>query len=816
MDLAGLLVGQSLDHFQIDGLVGGGGMGAVFRGRDLRLNRTVAIKVIPSAKRDAETLRRFRVEAQSAAKLDHPNIARVYDVGETDLWNYIVFEFIEGTNLRDLVQKQGPLEVDDAVCFAMQIAEALNHACSRDVVHRDIKPSNILITTWGQAKLVDMGLARTTAYDQSSRDETASGVTLGTFDYISPEQARNPRDADVRSDLYSLGCTLYFLLVGHPPFHKGTALQKLLQHGTQTPEDPRYLRDDLSDDLVSILFKLMAKRPIQRYQRPLDLLADLQVLADVENLRRSQSIAVTPVAPQFARKSLWESLTPWVLGACLLLVSTFWLQSMDRQLGEFELPAYAGGIREPIAQLDDQRRGVGEARNGEAWNGEARNGEARNGEARNGEARNGEARNGEGISEAVSQAGAASEGSLSGVLVSSEIIMVVPVGAETGGLGGMTQVDSLSAAIVEAGRREGIREIWIASNELESEPLVIPRSGLTMAAAPGYHPVVHCLAPTSSYLDDFDDGKLPSPFPSWMELRQHRLSLRGVHLVANPAPSSANFGMFHFDSGAELSLRDCTLTIENDRRIQAAMWIYKNGRPDADAISTTSLERSEPQLRQEPARIRLENVVVRGECDGLWIPEGRRTEVEWHNGLAAISGSLLRLGGSELRQRTSPSTRIQMHHVTAICGTSFAKIELGPELPSPIRLIREARGCVFWTPWDSSLIRLSGLSKLSDARDMLDMRGEDNAYDEGIRWLATTSTIDEVEEKLDWIEAVGNALTERSPESAVRWLRRVPPDVPFHRQTPDLFEQRPGIFLPGMRLHELPQSLRGTLPSPLE
>ena len=193
---ASQLLGQQLDHFRIESLVGTGGMGAVYSGRDLKLDREVAIKVVPIADRGAEAMKRFRVEAQSAAKLDHPNIARVYYVGETEYWSYIVFEFVEGTNLRELVVKKGLLSIDDAVCLTRQVAEALQHAHERKVVHRDIKPSNILVTQSGQAKLVDMGLARTTELDKSTNDLTASGVTLGTFDYISPEQAHDPRQAD--------------------------------------------------------------------------------------------------------------------------------------------------------------------------------------------------------------------------------------------------------------------------------------------------------------------------------------------------------------------------------------------------------------------------------------------------------------------------------------------------------------------------------------------------------------------------------------------------------------------------------------------
>lgn len=327
-ELSQMLEGKQLDHFTVEQIIGGGGMGAVFRGRDLRLDRAVAIKVIPGSKRDPETLRRFRLEAQAAARLDHPNIARVYYVGEAEQWNYIVFEFIDGVNVRDLVSVNGPLPIDDAVFYVRQIAEALQHAHEREVVHRDIKPSNVLVTAAGVSKIVDMGLARNLGVEQSN-DATASGITLGTFDYISPEQARNPRDADVRSDLYSLGCTFFYMLTGNPPFPEGTVLQKLLKHGSVPPPDPRGWRDDISDQLHSIIMKLMAKQPNQRYQKPSELVNDLMLLAELEDLPRSQSPGTLLVAPSLAQKSLLESNLSWLVPLAFLLGSTVWLQSLQ-------------------------------------------------------------------------------------------------------------------------------------------------------------------------------------------------------------------------------------------------------------------------------------------------------------------------------------------------------------------------------------------------------------------------------------------------------------------------------------------------------
>ena len=161
-------------------------------------------------------------------------------VGEDRGVHYIVFEFIEGVNIRDLVEQHGPLPLDRGDQLHLSDRPGPGPRQPADVIHRDIKPSNVLITPDGKAKLVDMGLARLEPGGSGrSNDLTASGVTLGTFDYISPEQARDPRSADVRSDLYSLGCSFFYMLTGRPPFPEGTVLQKLLQHQADVPPDPR-------------------------------------------------------------------------------------------------------------------------------------------------------------------------------------------------------------------------------------------------------------------------------------------------------------------------------------------------------------------------------------------------------------------------------------------------------------------------------------------------------------------------------------------------------------------------------------------------
>ncbi len=311
--------GGRIDVFDLEAAIGAGGMGAVFRASDSRLDRVVALKVLPPDQAvDPEVVLRFHQEGRAAARLDHENIARVYTIGDDGRYHYIVFEYIEGTTIRQRVERDGPLPVADAINFTLQIANALVHAAGRGVIHRDIKPSNIIVTPQGRAKLVDMGLAR-----RFERGEdgglTQSGMTLGTFDYISPEQARDPRDVDVRGDLYSLGCTLYHMLSGRPPFPDGTVLQKLLQHQEERATDIRKLNPAVPDDLAAIGAKLMAKDRDRRYQTPEQLVRDLLTMAGSLGLRSTNPEGLVWMAPAPAAPPAWIRHAVWAVPATAFL-----------------------------------------------------------------------------------------------------------------------------------------------------------------------------------------------------------------------------------------------------------------------------------------------------------------------------------------------------------------------------------------------------------------------------------------------------------------------------------------------------------------
>ena len=218
------------------------------------MKRRVAIKVLPQNRvNDSSYLERFRLEARAVAKLDDPNIVRAYDIDNEGNIHYIVMEYVDGQDLHQIVVANGPLDFDTAADYIAQVANGLQHAHEMGLVHRDIKPANCLVDRHNTVKLLDLGLAKLTEDDQASLTMANEENVLGTADYLAPEQALNSHEADSRSDIYSLGCTLYFLLTGSPPFPEGSISERLLKHQTARPESIFKVRPDAPPSLVDIL-----------------------------------------------------------------------------------------------------------------------------------------------------------------------------------------------------------------------------------------------------------------------------------------------------------------------------------------------------------------------------------------------------------------------------------------------------------------------------------------------------------------------------------------------------------------------------------
>ncbi len=289
-------------RYEVGEVVGRGGMAEVHRGRDTRLGRSVAVKLLRAdLGRDPSFQSRFRREAQSAASLNHPNIVAVYDTGEEAFDDepsgsaqpYIVMELVEGETLRDLVRSGRRVMPQRVAEIGSGILAALDYSHRHGIVHRDIKPGNVMLTTTGQVKVMDFGIARAVADSAATMTQTSS--VLGTAQYLSPEQARGEK-VDARSDLYSTGCLLYELLVGQPPFTGDSPVAVAYQHVRENPVPPSQIDTDLPDGYDAVILTALAKDPADRYQTAAEMKADLDRLVVGDSPARVAAPVVVPAA----------------------------------------------------------------------------------------------------------------------------------------------------------------------------------------------------------------------------------------------------------------------------------------------------------------------------------------------------------------------------------------------------------------------------------------------------------------------------------------------------------------------------------------
>jgi serine/threonine-protein kinase len=733
-------------------MIGGGGMGAVFRARDEHLDRTVAIKVIPFVGDDPDLQRRFRNEAQSAAKLDHPRIARVYDVGHHDEWHYIVFEYIEGTNIRDLVTSNGVLSIDEAVFYTSQLADALQHASDRGIVHRDIKPSNILICGEGGIKLVDMGLARSDNLD-FSEDMTASGVTLGTFDYISPEQAHDPRIADFRSDIYSLGCTLYFMLTGSPPYPGGTMLQKLLSHGNAPPPDARELRGEVSSNLVAVIRKMLDKKPAGRYQTAADLIADLREVAFRDGLLQSQSLSPVAVALPSPMTSWLEKHLPWLVAVGLLLASAGWLQlesiasrteltipkSADRpEIGyETEILPLTDPPVIPLSDVDlatsttlvpslgDPVLGVPSlgvpslgVRGDDALIGEASRDRAmeQGGSSFFGDGRTTDSSFGTGFPEL-------DQGALDPLakpIPSTIRVIGTSTAAQDANADGVMTASSLKRAL-ELAHEFNASSVEIAVRYLESEPIKVETDDLRISSVVG-----------GSTIRFQSSSQVSMERSKMFAIGSHPVELDQLHFLWDVPNSEVDGGsLFELNDG-RIEMTDCTVTVSNPTKRKEVYAFEVITDPNNRGFRALSDEFSDELAVIDPfprVAINLKNVIVRGEMSMLHMDYATELLLFWNNGLLAVTDRMIDTAGARQAPPTSAGPiQLSLTRVTAHAPKGLLEMRIGVSSLHPVSVDRFARNSVFYANVGEPHFLFSGLSWTGEPPTLLQLRGLTNAY----------------------------------------------------------------------------------------
>lgn len=332
-------------RYEVTEKLGAGGMAQVYKGKDTILGRFVTIKVLREELLADELLvKRFYSEAQSVARLSHPNIVSIYDVGEEDGKPYLVMEYVEGRSLKEVIREKKKLPYQEAVGIAIQVCRALAHAHEHDIVHRDIKPQNILLTPGGQVKVTDFGIARSTA----STTLTYNGSIVGSIHYLSPEQAQG-QPADARSDIYSLGVVMYEMVTGRLPFEGDSGIAIALKHLQEEPVPPRNYAPDLPKDLEKVILRTLRKDPDARPQDARDLARQLERFTAAGPDATQEIPVVTP-----RRK-----LRPWakvaiIMGALALFAIAFLLGSSILAVKETTVPdVYNQPVEQAFAKIQE-------------------------------------------------------------------------------------------------------------------------------------------------------------------------------------------------------------------------------------------------------------------------------------------------------------------------------------------------------------------------------------------------------------------------------------------------------------------------------
>lgn len=838
---------ELLDH------IGGGGMGQVYRGHDRRLNRPVAVKVMSRHHAsDADTVRRFLNEARSAARLNHRNIAQVFSAGDSDSRPYIVFEFVEGSNIRSIVEQRGPLPLEEALSYTLQIADALAHAAEMRIVHRDVKPSNILIDSKGQAKLIDFGLARLTEPSPPEGDLTASGVTLGTFDYISPEQARDPRNADARSDIYSLGCTFFYMLVGRPPFPEGTVLQKLLQHQGDDPPDVCQFRPDLPDEASQVLNRMMAKDPRRRYSDSGHLLEGLLGLADLIGLHPTGPAHTIWLPPKESHISILHRQLPWLAPAtvftCLVVLLHFLWSSQDEaaDLAMQAIPpavaqAAPARIPEPsVTPAGDNSAGTGPAKTEGATSGTSAaaapspipGGEPANAPPKNEVA--GPAT--EPSPAAVSTDSGTSKSALPGLI--KEEFPPSSLGPEplTARLASPTE---FAGAITAAGPTSGEGALNAATkppvaDSAPESPLAVPVAAANaVIVAPNSQDPSHfgslaaalAAEPSATVIELRYNGRQiekPVTLPGrqiavrsgtgyqpvvvfhptaadpvlcpreMIRVESGTVSFEGIALeldVPRNMPSEA-WSLVRLSSSSSLRLRDCSLTIRNSTD---DLKTYHQNVAFFRMVAATapSVGLAAPPKLVAPAKLDLANCIVRGEASLVRFGGEMPLAFTWDNGLLATTEPVLLATGSDRAPAADAAFQVGWTHVTIATGQDLIRLAVDEFRPHVAPIAVSESACVVSCP-AKPLVHICGSLDPLPLLAKIRWQGRDSLVEAAPARVVIDPTGISSEDELIQLEALAAQETESvglpPTEGRIPWLQSPIPPRAVHAAQPSEFE----------------------------
>ena len=815
--LSGDEVGIRLAHFEITGRLGSGGMGAVFKATDLELARDVALKILhPSSSQDASLIARFRNEARACAQLNHDNIARVYYAGSQDGMYFIAYEFASGRTIRDLIVERGRLSPSDTINYAIQVTLALNHTAAAGIVHRDIKPSNIMLTDSGRVKVVDLGLARRDTTD-SIGDITVAGTTLGTFDYIAPEQARDPRNADERSDIYSLGCTMYHMLTGRPPYPEGTALQKLLDHQGKSPPDPRTFNSSVPAEIAAIMRKMMANNPDARYQAPGLLLNDLIQMAQILGLHSvpAEGIVWRRSGPGGNRQPLGAV---WVFVSVLLICLTaVFLRSVPRssQIAETDLNE-PGNIGKRVNQLGQLDSNATTASNTVAIPADVSavpspdSGSAVSGSTDvNSEA------------SATTSNATLKVDQLPVLLVypfSSAIVRMgiseqqVPVPDKTNvatlgpfllqrSTGATATFQTLKAAVADARSGDVVLLRYNGyPDDLPTQPPVrIVGMDLIIRAAEGFRPTLV-----------FDGAPEGTVSPGQMiSLRGNgKLTLSDVDLrvVARDDLTADRWSLFHCTGPNKIDLTNVSIDCRNSDGQPAALF---------DLVGDTSAPEAGVVVETE---ISLHRVICRAESNGFRIASQVRGRIELQNCGIALKGSLIDNRGDASMTPSRGAVEVVLKHVTCLTSAPMLTIDdIDSQQPGGVqrlipRLSVRSEGNVFAAQGtDRRLILTDGSSFVEDLETLVSWNGFNNLYDGfEIYWQINTPTLDFAPRRRDfpqWVRYWGDRADSEETNADVlpelAWQNgswKISGDEAWLRNlTPSSFELDAAIFIPGVK-----------------